>query len=127
MTEPVSFPGALKQAFPRWRAGVTTLDDRDVYVLQAAAQGRQTPVNLYFDSESGLLVRMLRFTDTAVGRVPTQIDFADYREVSGIKIPFRTTATWTDGQATIELAEVAVNTAIDNARFLRPAPAAPFK
>jgi photosynthetic reaction center cytochrome c subunit len=122
----LSFPAALKQAFPRWRVGATTLDDRDVYVLQSVAQGRQTPVNLYFD-ESGLLVRMLRFTDTAVGRVPTQIDFADYRDVSGLKIPFRMTTTWTDGQATIELAEVAVNTAIDSARFLRPAPAAPFK
>ena len=65
-------------------------------------------MNFYFD-ESGLLVRLVRFADTAVGRVPTQIDYADYREVSGVKIPFRWTATWTDGQSTTQLAEVQAN------------------
>ena len=58
----------------------------------ASLQGtnpRQPPVNFYFDAESGLLVRVLRFVDTAVGRVPTQIDYSDYRDVSGIKMPFK--------------------------------------
>jgi outer membrane lipoprotein-sorting protein len=79
-------------------------------------------VNFYFD-ESGLLVRVVRFVDTAVGRVPTQTDYSDYRDVAGVKLPFKWIATWTDGQATTELTEVQPNTAIDASRFARPAPA----
>jgi len=122
----LSFPVATTQAFSRWRVTLATLDDKDVQVVQGVPPPGQTPVNFYFD-ESGLLVRALRFTDTIVGRVPTQIDFADYRDVSGVKIPFRMTTTWTDGQAIIELTDVRLNAPIDPARFRRPPPAAPFK
>ena len=73
------------------------------------------------------MVRLVRFVDTAVGRVPTQIDYADYREVSGVKMPFRWTATWTDGQSTTELSDVQPNVQIDAAKFARPAPAPPPK
>jgi len=73
------------------------------------------------------LVRLVRFVDTAVGRVPTQIDYADYRDINGIKVPFRWTATWTDGQSTTQLSEMQVNVPIDAARFRKPAPAPPPK
>ena len=56
-----------------------------------------------------------------------QIDFGDYREVGDVKLPFTITETWTDGQSTIELADVRTNVVIDDARFRRPAPAIPFK
>jgi outer membrane lipoprotein-sorting protein len=123
----LSFPPALKQAFAGWRVTQTTIDDKDIYVVQSVPQAGQTPLSLYFDGDSGLLVRVLRFTDTAVGRVPTEIDFSDYREVQGTKLPFKVTTTWTDGRSTIELADVQTNVAIDPARFRQPAPAAPFK
>ena len=121
----VAFPTQIKQAFAQWRVTSTAIDDREVRPLQGT-NPRQPPVNFYFD-ESGLLVRLVRFVDTAVGRVPTQIDYADYREVSGVKIPFRWTATWTDGQSTTQLTEVQANVPIDSAKFARPAPAPPPK
>ena len=123
----LSFPLALRQAFARWRVTQATIDDKDIYVVQSVPQAGQIPVNLYFDDDSGLLVRVLRFTDTVVGRVPTQIDFSDYRDVRGTKLPFTVTTTWTDGQSTIELADVRTNVAIEPARFSQPSPAAPFK
>ena len=99
----LAFPAQVKQAFSQWRVGASAIDDHEVRILQGT-NPRQPPINLYFD-ESGLLVRMLRFADTPIGRVPTQIDYSDYREVSGVKMPFRWISTWTDGQATIELTE----------------------
>ena len=72
-----------------------------------------------------MLVRMVRWNDTAVGRVPTQVDYADYRDVAGVKVPFRWTSTWTNGQHTIVLSDVQANAPIDATRFGRPAPAAP--
>jgi photosynthetic reaction center cytochrome c subunit len=123
----LAFPSSLRQAFPRWRVALTSLADRDTYVLQGVPERRRPPVNLYFDDESGLLVRALRFTDTAVGRVPTQIDLGDYRDVGGVKLPFTITETWTDGQSTVELSDVRANVTVDDSRFRRPAPALPFK
>jgi photosynthetic reaction center cytochrome c subunit len=117
----VGFPTQLKQAFAQWQATASEINGKEVQVLQGT-NPRQPPVNFYFD-ESGLLVRTLRFVETAVGRVPTQTDYSDYRDVSGVKFPFKWIATWTNGQATTELTDVQVNAAIDTARFARPAPA----
>jgi len=117
----LSFPARVKSILSDWRVGFpTTIDDRDVQVVQGTSAGR-SPVKLYFDRESGLLVRLVRYTDSPVGRNPTQIDYADYREVAGVKMPFRWTVTWLDGRSTIQLNDVQPNIPIDAARFSRPA------
>ena len=116
----MSFPSAIQNAFSQWKVGSTVIDDRPVQILQGTNAG-ETPVNLYFD-ESGLLVRLVRWNKTTVGIVPTQIDYADYREVAGVKVPFRTTVTWTDGQNILALNDVRANVPIDTAKFTRPAP-----
>jgi len=97
MDASLSFPARIKQDF-QWRTGFpsVTIDDKPVQVIQNAARGA-TGAKLYFDSESGLLVRQVRFVDTAVGVIPTQVDYADYRDVAGVRVPFRRVITWTDG------------------------------
>jgi photosynthetic reaction center cytochrome c subunit len=117
----VGFPALLKQSYPRWRVGMTQIDDKDVIVLQGMGPGR-SPTNLYFDKQSGLLVRKTVFTNTMVGQVPTQIDYSDYRSVAGVKMPFSWIATWTDGQDTTKLTDVQANVPVDAARFATPAP-----
>jgi hypothetical protein len=116
----VSFPAGIRQAFSQWQVSSTTIEDRDIQILQGTNAG-QPPVNLYFD-DSGLLVRLVRWNRTAVGTVPTQIDYGDYRNVAGVKMPFKMIVTWTDGQNTIALSEVQPNVPIDAARFATPAP-----
>ena len=92
-------------------------------VVQGTVDGRY-PVNLYFDSKTGLLSRLVRYADSPIGLSPTQIDYADYRDVSGVKMPFRWTVTWLDGRAIVELTQVQANIPIDAAKFSRPAPPA---
>ena len=116
------FPANLKGAFANWRASATGIDDKLVRVLQGTNPGK-APVNFYFDGTSGLLVRVLRYVDTAVGRVPFEIDYSDYRDVAGVKVPFKWVLTWTNGQSTTQLAQVQANVAIDASRFAKPAPA----
>jgi hypothetical protein len=117
----LSFPAAIKQAFTRWRVGVPDeIDDHEVQVLQATSSEAGF-ATLYFDSESGLLVRQLRYANSPVGRMPTQIDYSDYREVAGVKMPFRWTVTWLDGRETFELNEVQPNAPVGPARFAKPA------
>lgn len=116
----LSFPSGLQKAFSRWQVSSTQIDDRPVQILQGSNAG-ELPINFYFD-ESGLLVRTVRWNRTAAGTVPTQVDYADYRDVAGVKIPFRMIMTWTDGQNTFQFSDVRPNVQIDAARFARPAP-----
>ena len=118
----LGFPAGIKQEF-QWRTGFpsVSIDEHPVQVIQSAARG-DTGAKLYFDGQSGLLVRQVRYVDTAVGVIPTRIDYSDYRDVAGVKVPFRRVVTWTDGRSTIELSEVQPNARIDPAKFATPAP-----
>ncbi len=117
----LSFPARIKQDF-QWRTGFpsVSIDDRPVQVIQNTVRG-DAGTKLYFDSESGLLVRQVRYVDTAVGVIPTHIDYSDYRTVAGVKIPFHRVVTWTDGRSTIELSDVQPNARIAAAQFATPA------
>src|SRR5437867_1944350 len=122
----LAFPGRLKQMLTEWRVGAPfTIDYREVYIVQGRLAPGGLPVKLFFDRQSGLLVRLVHYADTAVGRIPTQVDYEDYRDVAGIKMPFKLTRTWTDGRSIIELRSVELNVPIDAAKFAKPAPPAP--
>jgi hypothetical protein len=111
----------LKEIFPQIRAGrPDKIGDVQVISLNAQRPG-QPPVRLFFDTSTGLLVRMIRYADTPVGRMPTQIDYSDYRDAGGAKTPFRWTLSRPNGRFTIQLNEVKANAAIDDAKFAKPA------
>jgi hypothetical protein len=124
----VSFPQQIKQLLTNWRTGFpsTTIDDKEVDVVQASSPDN-TPVKFYFDKKTSLLLRQVRYTDTALGLNPIEVDYADYRDVSGVKMPFRLMTTWTDGRSTIVLSELRANVAIDAAKFAKPAGNGPKK
>jgi hypothetical protein len=115
------FPLAIRSAFDKWQVSLSEIDGKAVEVLQGTKEG-ELPVTLHFD-ESGLLVRVIRWNQTAVGPVPTQLDFADYRDVSGIRMPFDWKITWTGGEIKIVLKDIQANAPVDDARFARPVPA----
>jgi photosynthetic reaction center cytochrome c subunit len=118
----MSFPGRIKQILGKWRVGLPdTIGDRDVQVVQGTGAGGAI-VTLYFDAETGLLTRMVRYAGSVVGRVPTQIDYSDYRDVSGVKMPFKWVVTWLDGKENFELNELKANAPIEAAKFVKPAP-----
>ena len=67
----LSFPTSIKEALGQWRVGLQTdIDDRQVQVVQGSSPGGAF-ATLYFDADSGLLVRVMRYTDSFVGRFPT--------------------------------------------------------
>ena len=120
------FPAEIKKLFSQWQVGEATIDKKDVWMLEGVVPG-QLPLKLYFDQTTGLLVRVLRLIDTAVGFNPTQLDFSDYRLVAGVKVPFHRVTTWTDNQTTVDLVRVQPNIAVDATKFAQPAPAQPPK
>jgi photosynthetic reaction center cytochrome c subunit len=125
----LSFPAGVKQAITRPLVGSSSIDDKDVAVVQGAANGGRSPVKLYFDKQSGLLVRQVRYSDTIIGRVPIQVDYSDYRDVAGagVKLPFHVITTWTDGKSDVLLTSAQTDVAIDAAKFNQPPPSVPPK
>ncbi len=117
----LAFPARLKQALTNWRVGRTdSIEGRKVQVVQGTGPGGALGT-LYFDDETGLLVRQLRYANSAVGRIPIQVDYADYRDVNGVKMPYRWQLFWLDGRENVELTELQANVAIDAAKFGKPA------
>jgi hypothetical protein len=96
------------------------IDDTDVHVAQGL-RGGEPQANFYFD-QNGLLTRLVTWTRTPVGIVPTQIDYSDYRDVAGVKIPFARKVSQTYMQMMVKLTNVQANAQIDAARFAQPAP-----
>ncbi len=140
----LSFPGQIKQILTNLKTGPpTTITDLPAPSSQASLQQdvtlgqshtvdvvqgtgpRGLLVTLYFDRQTGLLLRELRYGSTPIGRVPTQIDYANYRDVNGIKLPFRITYAWLDGRDSIVLSDIKTNVPVDDAKFARPAPLKP--
>ena len=99
--------------------GPAAVDDRDLTMVQGHSTAK-FPANLYFEDESGLLVRTVTYADSPVGLAPIQVDYSDYRELSGVKVPYKLIVTWLDGKSTIQLTDVKANVAIDASRFARP-------
>ena len=116
----LAFPGQIKTVLNNWRVGTNdVINDKDVQVLQGRGP-RGFLATLYFDKQSGLLVRVVRYSLSPVGRVPTQMDFSDYRDVNGIKFPFKYQFSWLDGRDQFQLSDVKVNVPIDAAKFGKP-------
>jgi photosynthetic reaction center cytochrome c subunit len=116
------FPLQLRGLYPNWKVGDTTIDDKPVIIAQGTAPGH-TSLKLFFDKQSGLLVRLVRYDTTQIGTNPIQIDYTDYRDVKGVKMPFGWTLTWTDGQDIVKLTDIQQNATISATQFNKPAPA----
>jgi hypothetical protein len=95
------------------------IGDRDTLLVVGMRQG-EPPVRMNFDQQSGLLVRLTRYTQTALGRNPVQIDFGDYRDLDGVKIPYKWTLGRPNGSFTIQVEQAQANVPIDNAKFAKP-------
>jgi photosynthetic reaction center cytochrome c subunit len=118
----LAFPSRIKQTLTKWRVGLpTVIEEREVQVVQGTGAGGII-ATLYFDSETGLLARQIRYVESPVGRLPTQVDYSDYRDVAGVKMPFRWMVTWLDGRDIVQLTDVQPNVAVPATRFARPAP-----
>jgi hypothetical protein len=76
---------------------------------------------LYFDRQSGLLLRRDVRTRTALGGIlPEQIDYSEYRPVDGVKMPFQIRRITWDDMGTQKFDEIKANTPLDDARFTKP-------
>jgi photosynthetic reaction center cytochrome c subunit len=95
------------------------IEGYDTYLVIGRNEG-QPPLRLYFDQQSGLLLRLVRYAETALGRNPTQIDYADYRDADGVKTPYRWTLARPGNRFTIQIDQVQQNVPVEDAKFTPP-------
>jgi photosynthetic reaction center cytochrome c subunit len=113
----------LKQIYDDFRVTAPEkIDEHGVNVVVGSSNGKP-PVKLYFDQQTALLVRMVRYSDTLLGLNPMQIDYADYRESGGVRIPYRWIVARPLGRFTVQIERVQHNVPLDDARFSQPASA----
>jgi len=110
----------LKAMFSEMRVrGMEKVGDRTTYEVVGQREGKP-PIELYFDEQTGFLVRLVRFGETALGQMPTQIDYADYRDTDGVKVPYRWTLARPSGRFTIQVSEMKQNVPVEDAKFAKP-------
>ena len=122
-------PLNLKQQYAQLTvAGIERVNDRDAYVVVGVPQG-DAPERLYFDTQSGLLLRKQTILPTPIGNSPFQMDFEDYRDTgSGVKFPFlihmnpANPRTELAPNATLRVTKVEDNAPIEDSRFAKPEP-----
>ncbi len=114
----------LKEQFTSMRArGTQLIGDRPTYVvIGTTADNRQE--RLFFDTQTGLLLRRISYMATLLGLIPEQIDFEDYRDVDGVKFPFTVRVSSIEvgnPVSTRTFSEMKLNAPVDDAKFNMPA------
>ncbi|MBV9182683.1 MAG: photosynthetic reaction center cytochrome c subunit, partial [Acidobacteria bacterium] len=116
----LQLPAHLKDLFHELQVkDKVRVGDREL-ILVFAFNPQQPPLELYFDQQSGLLTREIRFAKSPLGLNPTQIDYGDYKSFDAVGIPLHVTITRPGRRIDLQLAEVAQNVPIDDSRFARP-------
>lgn len=114
--------GNLRKSYTRvTTTGTMRVGEREAYVVEGVLPGSQTPDKLYFDVQSGLLLRSDSLTESPQGKFQTETYYEDYRTIDGIKIPF--TLRQTLGAITFltTLTEIRHNVVVDESVFRKPA------
>src|SRR4029077_7661411 len=113
-------PAHLKTLYAKFSVDIgEKIDGHDTYMVVGRNEG-QPPLRLYLDKDSGLLLRLVRYAETPLGRNPTQIDYADYRDTDGLKIPYRWTLARPGNRFTIQIDQVQQNVPVEDAKFTPP-------
>ncbi len=111
----------IKEIYPKMAVtGKETINGHSAYVLEV------TPADgpaewMYFDTESGLLLRHKGQNEAPTGPVMVETTLSDYREVDGVKLPFSTYVSRPDISFTMRVSEVKHNVPIEDSKFDKPA------
>ena len=102
------------------RPETAKVGERDAYVVEATSAGGD-PDKMYFDAESGLLVRAVNHRHTPDGVAVFQAEVEDYKDVDGIKLPFTVHQSSAESAFTIKFTEIHHNLQLADGQFAKPA------
>src|SRR5947209_3339938 len=100
--------------------GTDTIDGHDCYVVRGTLKDPSYSERLWFDKQSGLLLRRTTYQKTLFGPLPDTSDFSDYRDVQGVKVPFSLVRSRPGQAFTVKFDKITFNAPIDDSRFTHP-------
>jgi zinc protease len=101
--------------------GTEKIGDRDTYVVEAAVPEGGDPTRMYFDTKTGLLLRVISQNHDADGVTQLSEEFEDYRDIDGVKIPYVWRQTVGETSYTLTFSEVHHNVDLGDSEFAKPA------
>lgn len=111
----------LEKLYPKMEVrGIEKVGTNDAYAVLATPAGGLPAETFYFDTKSGLLVRRDGTSISPEGRQEAKTFLEDYRDVDGVKMPFRSRAITSAVEIVIVVTEVKNNVAVEDARFAKP-------
>lgn len=120
MDADLQFPLHINQYFGDLRPAVPEkIGARSVDQLVAQVDGLPR-ARLYFDKDSGLLVRLVRYSKSPLGLNPTRVDYDDYQPMEGVKVPRRVEIARPSGRFVFQITEAKPNVTIDDRIFAKP-------
>jgi outer membrane lipoprotein-sorting protein len=123
MDSDLQFPVRINQLFTALQVDKRVkIGDADTFLV-VGKRAALPPLNMYFDAQTGLLTRVVRYESSPLGLNPTQIDYTDYRETAGVKLPYRWLSATPIGRFTVQISATEPNAKIpDNAFKPEPPP-----
>jgi len=122
-----ALPLNLKQRYQNLsvKPAYETIDGKQAVVLTGTAYPNVTE-DLAFDRDAGLLLRRTVTSGSTTGfgilALAEQIDYSDYRDVSGVKVPFTVKHSTWNAVTTEKFTDVKINAPVNDSIFAKPAP-----
>jgi hypothetical protein len=121
MDADLHFPLELKSFFSELQVQKkVSIGDKETLLL-VGKRSAGPPVQMYFDTQSGLLTRVVRYEPSPLGQNPTQIDYSDYRDVAGVKLPFYWVSAAPTGRFMVQISSAEANASVGDGVFAKPA------
>lgn len=113
-------PANIKTIYPKMEfRTVDKINGRDVYLVSATtADGLRE--RLAFDVQTGLLVRRSASTPTIFGNFVYQVDYSDYKDFGGVKMPAKIRYAMPNRSWTRQVITVRTNTSLSDTVFNSP-------
>jgi zinc protease len=111
----------MRKYYSNWKVtGTEKIGDHDAYVVEATSLAGDVD-KMYFDTQSGLMLRAITTLHTAQGAAVIQSELSDYRDTDGIKLPFSVHQSSAQTEYTITFSEVHHNVDLSDGQFAKPA------
>jgi hypothetical protein len=111
------WPGNLRLTFPKMDyRSVDRINGREVYLVAATTESGVRE-RLAFDVLTGLLIRRSASSPTLFGNFVYQVDYLDYKNFGGVKLPMTTHYAVPHISWTRKILEVKTNVPVDDAIF----------
>lgn len=115
-----SRPARLAQLYPTLKlAGIEKVNGRDAYALDAVPAAG-SPEKLYFDTQTGLLLKRVTQRESPLGQLVIETIYEDYREVDGVKLPFLVRRLTSAVSSTLNYEEIKHNLPVEDKIFQKP-------